>query len=138
MDGSDLVETDHVRRHYSGSTLYLMRNPAQRFYYMSKQSKNEVLIFKNFDSKPDVGAKCKQSRSDSSYLDFFGFCFPFQYGDLEKTFGMFKGSVVSFSIFLKCSYRRASCLLLPSSCHDQHATARKHRSSSLCFYVSFQ
>lgn len=71
MDGGDLVETDHVRRHYSGSTFYLMHNPAQRFYYMSKQSKNEVLIFKNFDSKPDVEAKCRQCRSDSSYLDFF-------------------------------------------------------------------
>lgn len=67
VDGSDLVETDHVRRHYSGSTLYLMRNPAQRFYYMSKQSKNEVLIFKNFDSKPDVGAK---------YAPHASFCHP--------------------------------------------------------------
>ncbi|MCJ1424315.1 hypothetical protein MMC29_002202 [Sticta canariensis] len=57
VDGSDLVETDHVRRQYSGSTLYMMHNSAQRFYYMSKQSKNEVLIFKNFDSKSDVEAK---------------------------------------------------------------------------------
>lgn len=65
VDGSDLVETDHVRRQYSGSTLYMMHNPAQRFYYMSKQSKNEVLIFKNFDSKPDVEAKCKYNRPAS-------------------------------------------------------------------------
>ena len=58
-DESDLVETDHVRRQYSGSTLYLMRNPNQKFFYMSKQSKDEVLIFKNFDSKSEVKAKCK-------------------------------------------------------------------------------
>lgn len=62
VDGRDLVETDHVRRQYSGSTLYLMRNPNQRFFYMSKQSKDEVLIFKNFDSKPEVKAKCKSHR----------------------------------------------------------------------------
>jgi hypothetical protein len=58
VNWSDLVETDHVRRQYSGSTLYLMRNSEQRFYYMSKQSKQEVLIFKNFDSEKGVGARC--------------------------------------------------------------------------------
>ncbi|MCJ1467360.1 hypothetical protein MMC07_005984 [Pseudocyphellaria aurata] len=57
VDGSDLVETDHVRRQYSGSTMYLMHNPGQKFYYMCKQSKSEVLIFKNFDSRFDVEAK---------------------------------------------------------------------------------
>lgn len=52
----DLVEADHVRQHYTGSTMYLMHNQQQRFYYMSEQSKNDVLIFKNFDSKKGVGA----------------------------------------------------------------------------------
>ena len=55
----DLVEADHVRRHYTGSTMYLMHNPQQQFYYMSKQSKNDVLIFKNFDSKKGVSAQCE-------------------------------------------------------------------------------
>ena len=55
----DLVEADHIRRHYMGSTLYLMPNVKHRFYYMSKQSKNDVVIFKNFDSNPDVAASCK-------------------------------------------------------------------------------
>jgi hypothetical protein len=54
----DLVETDHVRRQYTGSTLYLKHNNAQRFYYMDGQGKNDVLIFKNFDSKKSVKAKC--------------------------------------------------------------------------------
>ncbi|KIW66777.1 hypothetical protein PV04_06072 [Phialophora macrospora] len=47
---SDLVEADHVRRHYMGSTMYLKHNERQKFYFMSRQTKDEVLIFKNFDS----------------------------------------------------------------------------------------
>ncbi|KAL8722296.1 MAG: hypothetical protein Q9225_001201 [Loekoesia sp. 1 TL-2023] len=53
---SDLVEADHIRQHYTGSTMYLMHGPQQKFYYMSEQSKDEVLIFKNFDSKRGVEA----------------------------------------------------------------------------------
>lgn len=55
---SDLVETDHVRRHYTGSTLYVKYNPRQQFYYMGKQRRNEVLIFKNFDSDRTQRATC--------------------------------------------------------------------------------
>lgn len=55
----DFVEADHVRRQYTGSTMYLMADPQQQFYYMSKQSQNDVLIFKNFDSKRDVEAPCE-------------------------------------------------------------------------------
>lgn len=58
VDASDLVETDHVKRHYTGSTMYLMHNAKHKFYYMSKQSKNDVLIFKNFDSDQNVRAQC--------------------------------------------------------------------------------
>lgn len=53
------MEADHVRRHYTGSTMYLMRNPKHRFYYMSKQRKDDVLIFKNFDSETCVKARCR-------------------------------------------------------------------------------
>ena len=59
VGSGDLVETDHVRRHYTGSTMYLKHNQSQRFYYMSSQSKNDVLIFKNFDSRRGVKGKCK-------------------------------------------------------------------------------
>ncbi|MCJ1405772.1 hypothetical protein MMC11_009002, partial [Xylographa trunciseda] len=52
----DLVETDHVRRHYTGSTMYLMRRAAQAFYYMSRQGPEDVVVFKNFDSRRGVGA----------------------------------------------------------------------------------
>jgi len=59
VTGQDLVEADHIRRHYTGSMMYLKYNPEQRFYYMSKQSKEDVLIFKNFDSSRDVKAICE-------------------------------------------------------------------------------
>lgn len=42
----DLVETGHVRKRYTGSTLYLMHNPAQRFLFMSAQGRDDVLIFR--------------------------------------------------------------------------------------------
>ena len=58
VDDRDLVETDHVRRHYTGSTMYLMHNPGQRFYYLSNQGRNDVLLFKNFDSERGVKARC--------------------------------------------------------------------------------
>ncbi|KAE9378879.1 hypothetical protein N431DRAFT_460204 [Stipitochalara longipes BDJ] len=54
----DLVEADHVRRNYIGSTVYLKHNSSQKFYYMNGQRKDEVLIFKNFDSKKGVKCKC--------------------------------------------------------------------------------
>lgn len=141
VDSSDLVETDHVRRHYSGSTLYLMHNPAQRFYYMSKQSKNEVLIFKNFDSKPDVEAKCKYSRPGCRPLSlFFLFSSIWISSPRVQSYSK-KNKKIELAFccsgwFLNCKYRRAARLLPPSSLHSQHNAARKHRSPSLCFYVS--
>lgn len=46
-----LIEADHVRRHYMGSTMYLQNDPKQKFYYKSGMGKEDVLIFKNFDSE---------------------------------------------------------------------------------------
>lgn len=65
---SDLVEADHVRRQYTGSTMYLQHNPAQKFYYLDNQTKDEILIFKNFDSARNVAAKCE--RNCLSYIVF--------------------------------------------------------------------
>jgi hypothetical protein len=59
VSASDLVEADHIRRHYTGSTMYLQYNQNLRFYYVSKQTKDEILIFKNFDSAEDIPATCK-------------------------------------------------------------------------------
>jgi hypothetical protein len=34
--------------------MYMMYNPKQKFYYLGGQRDDEVLIFKNFDSREDV------------------------------------------------------------------------------------
>jgi hypothetical protein len=57
VDPGDLVETDHVRRHYTGSTMYLKHNLSQKFCYMNRQSKDDVLIFKNFEPRKGVEGK---------------------------------------------------------------------------------
>lgn len=54
---SDLIAADHVRRHYTGETLYVQQNKNHRWHYMNNQQKHEVFLFKNFDSD-DVQAKC--------------------------------------------------------------------------------
>lgn len=59
VDHADLVEADHIRRQYMGSTMYLQHNPEQKFYYMSNQTSEDVLIFKNFDSDRRVPAQCE-------------------------------------------------------------------------------
>jgi hypothetical protein len=59
VTGADLVEADHIRRQYMGSTMYLKHNPNQRFYYMSNQTNEDVLMFKNFDSDKSISAKCE-------------------------------------------------------------------------------
>ncbi|KIY02876.1 uncharacterized protein Z520_01341 [Fonsecaea multimorphosa CBS 102226] len=63
---SDMVEADHVRRHYTGSTMYLQHNERQKFFYMSRQTRDEILIFKNFDSAEGVAATCAPH---ASFLD---------------------------------------------------------------------
>lgn len=52
-----MIATDHVRRQYAGCTLYALSDPGMKWYYMKDQMDNEVLLFKNFDSRPNV-AKC--------------------------------------------------------------------------------
>jgi hypothetical protein len=42
-----------------GSTMYVKHNPNQKFYYMSDQTKEDVLMFKNFDSDRTVPAQCE-------------------------------------------------------------------------------
>ena len=53
------MEADYVTQDCTGSTMYLLHDPQKKFYYMSRQSKDDVLNFKNFDSKKDVGASCE-------------------------------------------------------------------------------
>ena len=50
----NLIETDHVRRQYAGCTLYALPDKDMRWYFMSGQKDDEVLLLKNFDSEPGV------------------------------------------------------------------------------------
>lgn len=62
----DLVEADHVRRHYVGSTCNMMYNPDHRWHFLSKQRKGEVLLIKQFDSDYSIKAKGMHGASRGS------------------------------------------------------------------------
>ncbi|KAJ0147821.1 hypothetical protein CTA2_755 [Colletotrichum tanaceti] len=62
-DGSTVTETnllrvDHVRKHYVGESLYPLFSKDMRWYFLDRQSKDEVLVFKTYDSSTTVKAKC--------------------------------------------------------------------------------
>jgi hypothetical protein len=61
MPDKDLIECDHVRRRFKGSTLYAHYNEAHKWYYLGKHQPDEVLLLKMFDSDPTVKARSKQS-----------------------------------------------------------------------------
>lgn len=48
--------------------MYLQHNPEQRFYYMSKQGKDDVLIFKQFDSQGNIPGQCSYQVPTSCVL----------------------------------------------------------------------
>jgi len=52
----DFLETDHVRRKYKGASLNLKYRPDYRWYYLKNQTKDEIILFKNFDSNNKVKA----------------------------------------------------------------------------------
>jgi len=58
VDSADLIETDHIRRHYTGSNLYAMFNPKTHWHYLSNQTPDEVVFMKMFDSNHKVQASC--------------------------------------------------------------------------------
>ncbi|CAH0044609.1 unnamed protein product [Clonostachys solani] len=53
-----LLGVDHVRKYYVGESLYPLQSPGYKWYYLNGQTRDEVILFKNFDSKTDVPAKC--------------------------------------------------------------------------------
>lgn len=53
-----LVAADAVRRSYVGEAYYLVEHEGYRWYFLSRQKKEEVLIFKMYDSDESVKAKC--------------------------------------------------------------------------------
>lgn len=46
----DLIESDHIRKRFTGATLYAHCNSNQKWYYLSRQRPDEALIMKIFDS----------------------------------------------------------------------------------------
>lgn len=56
------MRVDHVRKHHIGESLYPLQSADYRWYYLNRQSPDEVLLFKIFDSKEGVQAKCKWSQ----------------------------------------------------------------------------
>lgn len=62
VDVDDLVEADHVRKHYNGSNYYLRESPRYKWYYLSNQTKTEVTMIQMFDSaKTNVSGKSRAS-----------------------------------------------------------------------------
>ncbi|KAI1251513.1 hypothetical protein MGN70_006081 [Eutypa lata] len=52
----DLVETDSVRQGSISTNYYVKYHENQRWYFLRRQSPDEGLIFKHFDTKPEVKA----------------------------------------------------------------------------------
>jgi hypothetical protein len=62
-----LVPVDHVRKYYVGESLYPLACSKYRWHYLSRQTKDEVLLVKTFDSKEDVPAKCRRCGSVTNF-----------------------------------------------------------------------
>ena len=53
------IGVDHIRMQYVGESNYPLYQPGYRWYYLSEQTKDEVLIFKTHDSDTTKKAMCK-------------------------------------------------------------------------------
>ena len=66
VDQADLVHTDYVRRDDVQETMYLLHNDRQKWYYLSRQTPDEVLLIKIYDSSLAVKAISKPYPHHSS------------------------------------------------------------------------
>lgn len=55
---TDLIASDFVRRKYAGETYFVQYNADQKWFYLSNQENDEVIMMKMYDSSNDVEAKC--------------------------------------------------------------------------------
>lgn len=60
VNQDDLLECDHIRRKFVGSTVFLTHRQGYKWRYLSDHRPDEILVMKMFDSDPDV-AKRKYS-----------------------------------------------------------------------------
>lgn len=65
---TSLVESDRVRRGYTGGNTFVLPNPEMRWYYMAQQGNDEVVLSKIFDSNPTVTSCECEVFSDISLL----------------------------------------------------------------------
>lgn len=56
----DLIETDSIRQRNVSTHYYARYDPGQRWYFLDRQTPDEALVFKHFDSKPCIEAPCKE------------------------------------------------------------------------------
>ncbi|KAK9776459.1 putative Major facilitator superfamily (MFS) profile domain-containing protein [Seiridium cardinale] len=56
VEANDLVETDSIRQGSFSTNYYAKYNDRQKWYFLKNQTPDEALIFKHFDSEPDVQA----------------------------------------------------------------------------------
>ena len=59
LEEKDLCSADRASREYVGEIYYAHYNPNQRWYWISGQSPDEMLLFVNFDSNPGAGVPWK-------------------------------------------------------------------------------
>jgi hypothetical protein len=57
---ANCLTADFVRKHYVGESMYPLPGGGHyRWHYLSRQTKDEVLMLKMYDSDQDVPARCK-------------------------------------------------------------------------------
>lgn len=54
LQADKVLGVDTIRQNYFGETLYPLYTPGYNWYYLSQQTKDEVLIFQSFDSMRDA------------------------------------------------------------------------------------
>ncbi|KID85049.1 methyltransferase CmcJ, partial [Metarhizium majus ARSEF 297] len=65
----DLVAADHYRESFGGEALYMLYNRNHRWYYLSEQTKDEVLVFKIHDSDGSSAQCCPHTAFIASETD---------------------------------------------------------------------
>lgn len=68
VDPVDLIATDRPSREYVGEVYYMKYNSAQRWYWLSQQTPDELSLFMSYDSDPGEGeATCKAPEMHSRW-----------------------------------------------------------------------
>ncbi|CAO2647164.1 Nn.00g080860.m01.CDS01 [Neocucurbitaria sp. VM-36] len=69
VEPQDLVLADHVRSTYIGETVYPLYQDHYKWFYLNKQTRDEALMLKMFDSSPTAKAKCCPHTSFAQSVD---------------------------------------------------------------------